>query len=180
MSCITWAFGDVNLLCCVLNMMDNASILPFVSSCRAAREAWQLLSRRNKNTPLSLQSKFRYHCNSVSMVEWAIDMGAVGLLRGFTLCALSASCGSIEVLQWARNQDPPCSWGATTCSKAAGNSVDVLQWLRAQDPPCPWNEGACLGAVMNGRLDALQWLRAQDPPCPWNEGACAAAAKNSQ
>jgi hypothetical protein len=37
--------------------------------------------------------------------------------------------------------------------------LEVLQWLRNQDPPCPWNEHTCTAAAANGNLDVLQWLR---------------------
>ena len=46
---------------------------------------------------------------------------------------------------------------------ADGGHIDVLQWARSQDPPCPWDEYVCRYAAMNGHLDVLQWARSQDP-----------------
>jgi hypothetical protein len=70
-------FNDVHLMCFITDMMENGSILPFVLSCRVALEVWQL-----RRTSLSLLSEFKYYCCSVSMVEWAIDLGAIELPRG--------------------------------------------------------------------------------------------------
>jgi len=28
----------------------------------------------------------------------------------------------------------------------------VVQWAREQDPPCPWDERTCAGAALGGRL----------------------------
>jgi hypothetical protein len=90
----------------------------------------------------------------------------------------AAGAGRIDVLEWVRNQDPPCPWDEWTCRYAASyGHLDVLKWLRSQDPPCPWNVSVCSCAALNGHLDLLIWLRSQDPPCPWNEYACKYAAK---
>ena len=84
--------------------------------------------------------------------------------------------GHLEVLQWAREQDPPCPWNSRVCHAAAerGNS-EVLQWAR--DQGCPWDEDRmCELAAKGGHLDVLQWAREQNPPCPWNSEVCSAAA----
>ena len=84
------------------------------------------------------------------------------------ICKHAAQYGHLDVLHWARAQDPPCPWDANVCMYAARNGhLGVLQWLRAQDPPCPWGEDVCRRAAQNGHLDVLHWARAQDPPCPW-------------
>jgi hypothetical protein len=94
-------------------------------------------------------------------------------------CSRAAENGHLDVLKWARSQDPPCPWDASTCSRAAENGhLDVLQWARSQDPPCPWDEWTCSSAARSGHLDVLKWLRAQDPSCPWDEWTCSSAAEN--
>ena len=81
----------------------------------------------------------------------------------------AARNGHLDILQWARAQDPSCPWDADICSCAALNGhLDILLWARAQDPTCPWDTRTCSFAARNGHLDILQWARAQDPPCPWN------------
>ena len=57
-------------------------------------------------------------------------------------------------------------------------TLQVLQWARSQDPKCPWNEDTCDGASQRGHLETLKWCRQQDPPCPWfpNEVLLNAAA----
>jgi hypothetical protein len=119
---------------------------------------------------------------------------------------LIATFGSLEVLQWARRQDPPCPWDARTCAEAAGRGdlpmlkwarlhgcewdervcefaachghLDVLQWVRSgrEHLWCQWSEQTCAEAAGGGQMDVLQWLRRQDPPCPWDVVTCAEAA----
>jgi hypothetical protein len=64
-------------------------------------------------------------------------------------------------------------WDALTCSSAAWAShLSVLQWARQQDPPCPgqgdWDAKTCSRAAENGHLSVLQWARQQNPACPWD------------
>ncbi len=47
----------------------------------------------------------------------------------------------------------------------------MLQWLRQQQPPCPWDEETCYYAAERGHLAMLQSLRQQQPPCPLWPGA---------
>jgi hypothetical protein len=88
-------------------------------------------------------------------------------------CAYAAKNGHLNILQWVRSQDPPCPWSKETCIYAAENGhLDVLKWVRNQVPPCPWNSQTCSLAALRGHLNILQWLREQNPPCPWNEETC--------
>ena len=90
---------------------------------------------------------------------------------------MAARGGNLEVLKWARSQDPPCPWSEETCREAAWNGhLDVLKWARSEDPPCPWNGETCYYAVLGGHLEVLKWARAQDPPCPWSRSDCRAEA----
>ena len=74
------------------------------------------------------------------------------------------------MLQWLRQQDPPCAWDEDTCAGAAEyGHLHIIQWVRQQIPPCPWNHSTCGWAAHNGDLPTLQWLRQQQPPCPWDE-----------
>ena len=97
-------------------------------------------------------------------------------------CAEACRCGggrSIEILQFLREQVPPCPWDARSCAAAAEEGhLDVLLYLRSQTPPCPWDSTACKMAARDGRPTAvLRWLRTQTPPCPWDESVCLAATK---
>merc|ERR1711907_284901 len=65
-----------------------------------------------------------------------------------------------------------------TCAEAAeGGHLEVLKWARSQDPPCPWNKWTCEGAAKGGHLDVLKWARSQDPPCPWSRDECRERAR---
>ena len=85
--------------------------------------------------------------------------------------------GSVEVLEYVMRMG--YKFGEGACHGAAqGGHLEVLQWAREQDPPCPWNEWTCTYAAGGGHLEALKFLRAQDPPCPWDdERICRGAAK---
>ena len=73
---------------------------------------------------------------------------------------------SVNLLQWALDElempkELVCR--AIACS----GHLDVLQWARAQDPPCDWDEYVCSNAARYGHLDVIEWLRTQNLPAPW-------------
>jgi hypothetical protein len=45
------------------------------------------------------------------------------------------------------------------CECGTNGHLDMLQWARAQDPPCPWNEWTCVCAAEKGHLHVLQLVR---------------------
>jgi|AntAceMinimDraft_1070359.scaffolds.fasta_scaffold14982_4 hypothetical protein len=80
------------------------------------------------------------------------------------------------VLMWARENG--CPWNKHTSMKAAeGGHLELLKWAREQEPPCPWDEWTTAAAATGGRLEVLQWLRAQCPPCPWSSKTVVNAEK---
>ena len=77
-------------------------------------------------------------------------------------CALAASGGHLETLQWLRSQG--CAWDYHTCAWAASNGrLKCLQWARSQG--CPWDEDTCFWAARDGHFECLQWAR--ENGCPW-------------
>jgi len=44
--------------------------------------------------------------------------------------------------------------------------LDVLQWVREQSPPCPWDHLVCSAIARGGHLDVLQWARENGCLCP--------------
>ena len=173
--------------------------LAFVLTCIRFRAIYNSLPENDNNS--RMVSKVGLHCWSVSLVEWAISLGCPTR----KLCFYAARIGSLDSLQWLRNQDPPFPWcypsvyaaeggnlhvlqwlraqehpmDQCVCNAAAANGrLHVLQWLRAQDPPCHWDEETCAIAAQSGHLHVLQWLRTQEPPCPWDEETCAFAAQS--
>ena len=70
----------------------------------------------------------------------------------------------MEVLKWARSEDPPIPWDGKTCKAAAnGGNLDVLKWLRAQKPPCPWNRRNCEEAASReGHQHVIDWIDQQE------------------
>ena len=105
------------------------------------------------------------YMTSVSLLQWALDELE---MPKRIVCRAIAYSGHLDVLKWARAQDPPCAWNADVCWFAAsGGHLDVLQWARAQDPPCEWNERVCSKAAMRGHLGVIEWLRTQNLPASW-------------
>jgi len=106
-------------------------------------------------------------------LRWALENG---FPRNFSICEKAASGGYLELLQWARELDPPCPWNVWTCAEAAqAGQLDVLKWVRAQNPPCPWDWRTCASAARGGHLQVLRWVRGQNPHCPWDASTAAAA-----
>ena len=79
-------------------------------------------------------------------------------------CNGAAREGHLEVLKFARDQDPPCPWDQWTCTYAAGGGrLEVLKWLRSQDPPCPWSRSDCRAeASMHGHQHVVDWIDQQE------------------
>ena len=74
------------------------------------------------------------------------------------------------MLQWAHEYK--CPWcGVTTLAAAFNNHLDVLNWARQQQPPCPWwsldeleNRDEC--KLISAEPSTLLWLAQQDAPLP--------------
>ena len=158
-----------DLLRIIAEYVSNYPIA-FVLTCIRFRAIYNSLPENDNNS--RMVSKVGLHCWSVSLVEWAISLGCPTR----KLCFYAARIGSLDSLQWLRNQDPPFPWCYPSVYAAEGGNLHVLQWLRAQEHPM--DQCVCNAAAANGRLHVLQWLRAQDPPCHWDEETCAIAAQS--
>ncbi|GAQ78679.1 hypothetical protein KFL_000170250 [Klebsormidium nitens] len=135
---------------------------------------------------------------SLNGLKWAKVQGMYQW--GEDSCQHAVLGGSLEVLQWLREQTPPCPWDATLCIALAAQmkSFAIAEWVLGQDPSAgktlcnvaakagfldalawarkhglPWDEGVCTGAAMRGQFAALRWLRKRSPPCPWHPSLCA-------
>ena len=76
------------------------------------------------------------YVSSVNLLQWALD--ELEMPRGL-VCRAIAYSGHLDVLQWARAQDPPCDWDEYVCSFAADSGyLDVIEWLRTQNLPASW------------------------------------------
>jgi hypothetical protein len=117
-------------------------------------------------------------------------------------CAGAATAGHLAALQHLHSEG--CSWNLATIARyaAASGSIEVVEWLRQQQGieinalvlveaaraghiamcahlrsiGCDWAPNACTAAAGSDHLDTLRWLR--DSGCPWDVTAvCIAAAK---
>ena len=106
------------------------------------------------------------------LVGWIYSSNARlnGCPWGDGTCIDAAYGGDIEILQWARQQDPSCPWGESTfASAAACGQVETLEWLYRKN--CPWDEWTCAGlAEPCWWVDPLKWVR--EKGCPWNVQTC--------
>ena len=101
---------------------------------------------------------------SVSKAEWAIHELKMPINDNTFFAAVAGGILGVVKLMWNRSEGK-ITWDKHVCISAAENGhLDVLQWARAQDPPCPWDEWACMYAGQNGHLDVLQWARSQGAP----------------
>lgn len=68
----------------------------------------------------------------------------------------------VEVLQWLRANGCPWDASVTTTAAAKGN-LEILQWARAQDPPCQWDRTKCSELAKKGSHSATRdWIESQD------------------
>ncbi len=104
----------------------------------------------------------------------------------YHLCNLAAEMGRVDILEWARKQEPPLKWGYDTCAIAAkAGHLKVLRWLRNKNEHdqvldlnrernndfCNWNVYTCTAAAENGHFEILKWCRNREIHgnyiCPW-------------
>jgi len=77
-----------------------------------------------------------------------------GTRRGYYRPFWRHFVASIARLRWARENG--CQWdGWISSFVASGGCLEVLKWARAQDPPCPWDEKTCTRAARGGHLEML-------------------------
>ena len=104
----------------------------------------------------------------IEVLRWmrGLDVGARGAFRWDAwLCAIAASEGRLDVLQWLRTQQ--CPWDEATCANAAyAGHLEILRWARAHG--CPWNKMTCEAASEGEQLKVLQWIKNEED-CPWDE-----------
>jgi hypothetical protein len=67
-------------------------------------------------------------------------------------CLAAAECGDLAVLQWARDQEPPCPCDVEECLDEATDAA-TAEWIRAQAPPFL-------------ARSALHSRHCRRPPCP--------------
>jgi len=56
-------------------------------------------------------------------------------------------------------------WDERVCLYAAKHgNLDMLRWARAQNPPCPWDIRTCGYAEKNGHRECYEWARENGAP----------------
>lgn len=178
------AIANVDILCYLVQFVDDTQFLFVAPISRAWRTAWgERATVTSCITPCTSVSSFEHGlprircgvCNAIA------GLGSLELLKcarqqGFpwskATCALAAKGGHLEVLQWDRENG--CPWDHHTCGQAGqGGHLRVLQWARQKG--CPWNEWSLADAAAGGHLDLLRWAR--ENGCPWYRQICFRAAQ---
>ncbi len=65
---------------------------------------------------------------------------------------------STTLVEWTHREMQMPMDKLVSIAAAYGGHIEVLQWARSQDPPCPWDEDVCRYAAENGHLDVLEVL----------------------
>lgn len=148
-------FHISDLVIYISSFIDDLILLPFVLTCKVFLEA-AIASHRHFH-----KSSLSYYCRRVEMMQWALELNPPNHSKLMQFAALD---GTLDVIQWLRNQNPPCPWDEVTCSIAAKNGhFDILLWLRNQDPPCPWDEDICLKFTARyRRVEELKLMEARE------------------
>ena len=79
--------------------------------------------------------KLLLYVTSINLLNWAfVELEIPKDL----VCAATAISGHLNVLKWARAQNPPCDWNAYVYIFASGfGHLDVVEWLRTLN--LPWS-----------------------------------------
>jgi hypothetical protein len=92
-----------------------------------------------------------------------------------TIAGQAACAGSIEMVEWLRQQ-PGVVVSAETLAWAA-NSDQISMCKHLRSTCCDWDADACSDAASGGALGALRWLR--ENGCPWDSSEVfVSAARN--
>ena len=81
------------------------------------------------------------------------------------VAARNARNDQLHVLQWLQENGYQFNHRAYIQAAACSGSLEVIQYLRNLDPPCPWSFQVCNIAVKQGNLEMLQWAISNG--CPY-------------
>ena len=100
---------------------------------------------------------------------------------------LLADGGHLDLVKWALEQNPPCSFiNLLFISAASTGNLELMHWWRTQyssmyqwprEDGCPWDENTSAYTAKAGQFEALKWMRGQQPPCPWDSRTCSYLAE---
>eukprot|EP00903_Cladosiphon_okamuranus_P018585 g17108.t1 len=159
---VSLAITNTDVLSHLLTFVPQDQYLFVATASRAWRSAWGAAQRPSvtrQATPDSSESQIR------ESFEAGLPLDKVHL------SATLARHGHLELLQLARERG--CSWGAATCSAAAGaGHLELLQWCKYSG--CPWDNRTLTEAARGGHTEVLEWARMFG--CEVGVGAPAAAA----
>ena len=83
-------------------------------------------------------------------------------------CGIVAALNEqLQVLLWLQENGYQFNHRAYIQAAACSGSLEVLQYLQNLDPPCPWSFQVCNIAVKQGNLEMLQWAISNG--CPFQE-----------
>jgi hypothetical protein len=184
--------ADMNTLTALrgLGMAPSSMLIMAVAQSGRLSVLQQLLSEQ-QCPQLPGLSQYAARSGSISMLNWLRTQSwcvfdystCAGAVFGRQLAALqhlrtegcswdeeqmhrvAASSGSIEIVEWLRQQGGIRFDAAAAMASAAGaGQTAMCEHLRSIG--CDWNSKACSTAAVHGHLETLRWLR--EHGCPWD------------
>jgi hypothetical protein len=177
------------LTLCELGMLLSDTLVNAVASSGRLSIPQHLLTEQQCPNPPSL-SEYAASSGSISMLKWLREQNGYAFSQ--RTCAGAAWGGHLAALQHLRSEG--CVWDAEYIGRhaASSGSIEVVEWLRQQQGVeinasalvnaagagrtamcaylrsigCDWHTDACAEAANLGHLDTLRWLRANG--CPWD------------
>lgn len=150
---------------CILNRLDagDLAVLKRVNhACRRVVEESSLCS----------ELRLKDFCGSLSRVEWARENGGFQSAQQIdpptAVCTWAAEHGSLEALQWMRQNGFKCD--QHTCSAAARcGDLEILKWLRQAERTF-FPSHVASAAASSGHIEVLRWLLTESERPPPDEG----------
>lgn len=99
------------------------------------------------------------------LVKWAVQQKNLGLCKDETLCSAAASCGSLEMLRWLREEAKlPWDYNVARLASHEGH-LSILKYYHANDKLSDRDRKHLTSYVAaSGNLEMLQWMHTNGYP----------------
>jgi hypothetical protein len=185
-------YADVETLAALHELgMPISSIVENAAALSGRLEVLQHLVTDEQCARRKALSHHAARSGSIRMLRW---LQANGCEFYHHTCAGAAWGGHLAALQHLRSEDCDCDWKVANiaCYAASSGSIELVEWLRQQQDiqinaativwaagagqtamcehlrtlGCAWDTTACSTAGAYAQLATLRWLR--DNGCPWD------------
>jgi hypothetical protein len=185
---INIVFGDSNLLLSILSFLYEKTDRPhdFLTNTPIALHILSFKSlyhEFHKFPNLQIQSYPSHYISSLSVFQWAIDMGYNGNLIVdedlLNLIVHKHKYQSIHFIDYIISQSYYYSCYHIADYATTYGHLHLLEKIKLDDPTFEWDNKIYIeNAASGGYLHIIQWICDQDPPCTWSQNTWVAAAKS--